>query len=119
MYENHIASMLDFLSRREGELRREAKALAADSRTDESNFLKIRANVFGIFRAVLETAVNTRGKSHAALEFFSAKLRDIPGSWRKTLSAASDSEAALVEKLKLQSVWEIEKAFARIKEEAT
>ena len=44
-------------------------------------------------------------------EFFRKKLREIPSGWRSALSAArsrGDSAAAMVEKLKLDSVAEIE-----------
>lgn len=113
MYEKFIDSMLDYLLEQESALRKEAAAMAADFRSDEGNFLKIRANVFSIFKAVLETAVKIRGKNEAALDFFAAKLRDIPSSWRSALSAADAADTALVEKLKLRSVAEIEAAFAK------
>lgn len=113
MYEKVIDSMLDYLSEQETALRKEAAAMAADFRVDEGNFLKIRANVFSIFKAVLETAVKIKGRNGAALDFFATKLRDIPSSWRSALSAADAADTALVEKLKLESVAEIESAFAQ------
>ena len=91
---------MSFLTDSENAHRRAGAALAADSRPDEANFQKIRANVFGIFRAVLETAVKTKGKSPEALEFFAMKLREIPASWRGALEKAKNSESAYVEKLK-------------------
>ncbi len=113
-----IESMMNYLSESENLHNSAAKALAADSRGDEAAHEKIRANVFGIFRAILETAIKLKGEGSEALEFFATKLRDIPSSWRTALSTAREkgnSEAALVEKLKLQSVSEIEKAFAERK----
>ena len=113
MYAEIIASMGTYLSQRETFHRNEARALAEDSRVDEANFQKIRANVFGIFKAVLDTAVKAKGESREALNFFSAKLRDIPASWRSALGSAQSSESALVERLKMQSVSEIERTFRK------
>ena len=110
-----IASIAVFLQENEALHRCHAAALATDSRADEANFEKIRANVFGIFRAVLETAVKTKGECPEALEFFSAKLREIPASWRGALEKAKNSESAYVEKLKLDSVKEIERFIGDIK----
>ena len=55
-------------------------------------------------------AVKAVGEAKAE-EFFLKKLREIPSGWRSALAAArerGDSAAALVEKLKLDSVAEIE-----------
>ena len=100
----------------EGEAACRAKAAekAADSRGDEANFEKIKANVYGIFRAVLETALKKYGEGGAAEAFFAVKLRGIPSGWREALSAAADkgdSAAAHTERLKLGTVAEIEKMF--------
>ncbi|MBQ8263869.1 MAG: hypothetical protein IJY96_03710 [Oscillospiraceae bacterium] len=112
MNKTDFAALAAFLKESEGGHRAAAAALAADSRGDEAAFEKIRANVFGIFAAVLETAVKLHGESDTAFGFFAKKLREIPSSWRANLAAAGekgDSEAALREKLKLESVAEIEK----------
>ena len=113
-------TLADFLRSSEREHRQRSLSLAADSRGDEAGFEKIRANVFGIFAAVLETARKVHGDGDASAAFFGQKLRDIPGAWRVSLAAArekGDRENALVEKLKLESVSEIEKAFAAAKGE--
>ncbi len=104
--------MLAFLKDEELRHREAAAALSADSRGDEAAFEKIRANVFGIFAAVLQTALKVKGAE--AESFFAEKLRDIPSSWRAALAAArekGDSSSALTEKLKLESVAEIERVF--------
>ena len=104
------ASLKEFLKSAENTHRAAAAALLADNRKDEADFEKIRANVYGIFSAVLDAAVKARGESGAE-EFFRSKLREIPSGWRGALSDArsrGDSAAAMVEKLKLDSVAEIE-----------
>ncbi len=120
MNKMNFSDLMNFLSGSETLHRELSAALAADSRGDEADFEKIRANVFGIFKAVLETSLKKYGESDEAMSFFRGKLRDIPASWRAALAAAGDkgdSAAAYVEKLKLQSVSEIEKALAEGKDE--
>lgn len=104
------AALMEFLKAEERRHLDTAAALFSDSRADEANFEKIRANVFGIFSAVLNAAVKAVGEAKAE-EFFRKKLREIPSGWRSALAAArerGDNAAALVEKLKLDSVAEIE-----------
>jgi len=99
------------LAEGEGSYRARAGEKAADMRFDEANFEKIKANVYGIFKAVLETALKIHGSGTEVEAFFAAKLRGIPAAWREALAVADSSEAALVQKLKLESVAEIEKIF--------
>ena len=104
--------LMSCLVEAEAACREMAAEKAADSRLDEANFEKIRANVYGIFKAVLETALKTQGDSAEA--FFLSKLRSIPTAWRSGLAAAAekgDSAAAHTERLKLGAVTEIEKMF--------
>lgn len=108
------AALMEFLKAEEQRHLAAATALAADSRRDEANFEKIRANVFGIFSAVLDAAVKAKGEG--AEEFFLKKLREIPSGWRVALAAAREkgnSAGAMVEKLKLDSVAEIEGWLAK------
>ena len=109
-----FTAFMEFLIGKEQEHRKTAAFLASVSRGDEANFEKIQANVYGIFKAVLETALKKYGEGGGAEAFFAAKLRGIPSSWRETLASAAekgDSESAHIEKLKLQAVSDIEKAF--------
>ena len=102
------------LTEAEAACRARAAEKAADSRGDEANFEKIKANVYGIFKAVLETAMKVHGDGAEAETFFASKLRGIPSGWRSALTAAADkgdSAAAHTERLKLGTVAEIEKMF--------
>ena len=79
------------------------QALAADQRIDEARFEQIRANVYGIFRAVYAALQN----NPAALE---KKLREIPAAWEDSLRQArehNDEETAYIEQLKLDTAAEI------------
>lgn len=82
---------------------RRRKELSADQRTDEARFEQIRANVYGVFRAVCATLHN----DPAALE---KKLREIPAAWEESLRLArqhNDHEKAYIEQLKLDTAAEI------------
>ena len=80
----------------------------------KSPFEKIQANIFGVFKSVLEAALKKYGEGGGAEAFFAAKLRGIPAAWREALANAAekgDGESAHIERLKLRAVAEIEKAF--------
>lgn len=76
------------------------RILAADSRKDEAAFMQIRANVYGIFRAVY-TAMN------GDLARVKEKLTSIPAAWEESLRRAEahgETEKAHVERIKLETV---------------
>ena len=91
-------------------------ALASDSRTDEANFEKIRANVFDIFRTILSVAQ----KMADPKAFFLKKLEEIPANWvsaKKAALAHGDDAAAHIETIKLDTKDAIRAEFLRIWEE--
>lgn len=76
------------------------RTLSADGRGDEARFMQIRANVYGIFRAVY-TAVKGN------LPLLQDRLTSIPAAWEKNLQQAEahgDAEAAHIERIKLETV---------------
>ena len=98
--------MNDFLSwcdERTAACQQRRRELTADQRIDEARFEQIRANVYGVFRAVYATLQN----HPAALE---KKLREIPAAWEESLCLArqhGDTEKAYIEQLKLDTAAEI------------
>lgn len=91
--------------------------LKADSRKDEANFEKIRANIFTLFRTTLEVACRTYPDDEAAVQhFFINRLEKIPGNWkeaRETAELHHDEEKALIEGIKLETA---EQICARVRE---
>ena len=80
-----------------------AAALTADHRADEAVFEKIRANVFEIFTAVLNTAQS----QPEPMAFFRRQLAAIPANWETALEKArahGDENKAHTELLKLEAV---------------
>lgn len=98
------------------------QALLADDRGDEANFEKIRANVFDIFRTVLDVSCRACGDDPAAVgRFFLARVEQIPANWRDSYAAAEqhgDAAKMHVERVKLDAAEEIGAAFRRIWEGA-
>ena len=56
-----IDNMYKFLERRKAEVLEEASKLAADRRNDESNFLKAKANIYDVFKALLNVSCKAAG----------------------------------------------------------
>ena len=95
-----------------------SQALLADDRADESNFEKIRANVYDIFRTVLSVAITT-GKSdaEAARRFFLQRAEAVPASWRASLEKANrhgDAAKAQIELIKLDTLAKIKDKFSEV-----
>lgn len=91
-------------------------AFAADSRADEANFEKIRANVYGIFKTVLGVAVSAPRTDGEARLFFEDRLEKIPLSWHTAYEKAKQhNEVAkmTVERIKLDAVEDIKRAFEK------
>ena len=92
-----------------------AQALLADERADESNFEKVRANVYDIFRTMLSVAAATgKGDADAVRRFFLQKTEQLPAAWRASLEKANehgDAAKAQIETIKLETLEEIKKAF--------
>lgn len=102
-----MEQLLRFLEDGEARLRQESRHLAADERGDEGDLSKIRANVYGICRSVLETLGPERG---------SAKLAELKSVWEAALSTArehGDVKKAVVEEIKLETLAEIGGALER------
>lgn len=92
--------------------------LLADSRVDEANFEKIRANIYDIFHTVLTLAHKSHPEDEQATgDFFAQRLAQIPASWRVALDKArqhGEADAVCVEQIKLDTLAQVESAFTRI-----
>ncbi len=99
-------------------LRQEANDFAADSRQDEADLNKIRANIY----EVCATIGGVSGKIAPAGEWepvFRGKLAQLPKNWQTALQAARDhgnEERAAVEELKLAALADVLARLDRRKE---
>ena len=100
-----------------------AHVLAADDRADEAVFAKIQMNVYDIFSTIFSVAINTSGlDDQKIVQFFLTRIHQIPQSWHTTLANAEqhgETEKAHIERIKLNTVAEIQKEFAEIWEVTT
>ena len=104
--------MKDFLKSLEqtaGDLRQQAKDLAADSRQDDADLTKIRDNIYEICATVGGVVCKTQPESRWEAVYRS-KLAALPQSWRAALEAArahGDDRRAAVEELKLEALADV------------
>ena len=93
-------------------------ALISDQRADEANFEKIRANIYDIFRTILNAALKKCGDDESAVkEFFAEKIESIPSGWKTELENASmhgDAEKQRIEEIKLEAAVKIKTEFVKI-----
>ena len=107
--------MREYLEERASACKERGLELAAQGRGDEAAFEKVRANVYDIFRTVLEAALRIGdGDDGAARRFFLMKAEQIPSSWKAARERAAlhdDEERLMVEGLKLDTAREIRARF--------
>lgn len=92
--------------------------LLTDERSDESDFEKIKANIYDIFRTVYNVALKTSGgDADAAKRFFLLKMEEIPANWKAAYDKAKqhdDVHRIQTERIKLETAQEIRTTFERI-----
>lgn len=95
-----------------------AKELNSDDRADEAVFAKVQMNVYDIFNTIFSVAVKNSGQDdQKVVEFFLTRIQQIPQSWHAALANAEqrgETEKAHIERIKLDTVAEIEKVFGTI-----
>ena len=99
-----------FLDTRKQQTLEEASALASDSRKDESNVLKAKANIYDIFKALWNASKKTTKDTESFKETLLKKMTVIPAQWEAALTAAkknADAGKILIEEAKLSAVSEI------------
>lgn len=106
-----------FLDARRQKTMSEALALAADSRTDESNILKAKASIYDIFKAFWKVAEDTTDGEKEFRDVLCKKIETITTPWRNSLEKAGehgDSYKVLIEEAKLSAVSEVKEKLAEI-----
>lgn len=97
---------------------RRREKLLADDRSDESDFEKIKANIYDIFRTVFTASLKTNNNDgDAAKRFFLLKLEEIPANWKAAYDRAEqhdDPRKMQTESIKLEAAQEIRTAFEQI-----
>lgn len=97
-----MEKFLKYLDEQATRLREESRQLAVDHRRDEGDLIKIRANVYGICKSVLQVLDSGKAK---------AKLTELYDTWSKNLEMArehDDVKQAVIEEIKLETLAEIQ-----------
>ena len=105
-----------FLEDRKARVLAEVKSLAAEDRTDESNILKAKSNIYDICKAVFGVA--TKGASEDTIkDEFLSKFTNITSQWEASLAKAKehdDTHKVLIEEAKFSAVSEIKEKLEEL-----
>ncbi len=114
MNEN-VSRFYEWLGERKEQVLAEAKALSDDGRTDESNSLKARSNIYDICKAVCGAA-EKQAQGAQLRDAFVTAFERVTAPWKISLEQAKahdDSRKVMIEEAKLSAVDEI---IAKIRE---
>lgn len=118
MDERAVGLMRAYLEERISACKERGLELSAQGRGDEAAFEKVRANVYDIFRTVLEAALRIGdGDAGAVQRFFLMKAEQIPSSWKAAQERAAlhdDVERLMIEGLKLDTAQEVRARFVEL-----
>ena len=94
------------------------KELILDDRKDDADHLKVKANIFNVFKTIFIaiTSKEDLGEEEIKLSFLK-KLETIPANWKtsyENAKAYNDVEKILIEEIKLLTVDEIQEKFLKI-----
>lgn len=120
--QDKITELNEFFDTQIAACARRNRELVADGRADEAVFEKVTSNIYDIFRTVLSVAAKTCADDPEALNtFFRLRLARIPADWSAAYEKAAahgDTEKMHVERLKLDTVAQIEAKFTELWEGA-
>lgn len=112
-------TLMDWLAQRAAACEERRAALAAEGRTDESTFERIRYNVYDLFRTTVGALHRAEPDEKAAWWLFERRLRDIPSTWQRSHDLAElhgDATKAHIERIKLEAAAEIRGRYEALRE---
>lgn len=113
-----INDMMNWFEAKISECEEKRNQLISDERADEANFEKIRANIYDVFRTVLNAAQKACGEDlDGVKDFFLKRLEQIPESWHTSYEKAqeyNDTEKLQIESIKLEAAEDIKNEFLKI-----
>ena len=93
------------------------KQLILDDRKDDADHLKVKANIFNVFKTIFISVTNIVNLEEEIKLLFMNKLETIPDNWKtsyENAKAYNDVEKILIEEIKLHTVDEIQEKFLKI-----
>ncbi|SHO45484.1 hypothetical protein [Anaerocolumna xylanovorans] len=118
MHENGKIEFLEYLDLSFKSTQDESMKLMQEYRNDDANFIKVKGNIYQIFKTVFLGVANQKALDKEAVkELFVSKMETIPANWKKSYENArkfNDIEKITIEEIKLQTLEEIQSTFLRI-----
>ncbi|MGM9521367.1 MAG: hypothetical protein ACI3VB_02675 [Oscillospiraceae bacterium] len=106
----------EYLDGKAAEAKSEAERLAAEDRRDEAGHMKVRENIYRVFKTVfsaLEAALTGDGLREGYLN----KIGEISQNWQDSLDKGrehNDAERVLIEGVKLNVYQQVKEKFVEI-----
>ena len=114
--EKKVNDFCAYLQKEAAASKEESDRLIAAGHSDDANLEKIRGNIPGIFEALVKAAARGAETVEQLQERFPKKAEQIMTTWRLHCAIArrnGDTQACVIEEIKLQKADELLAAFAR------
>ncbi len=108
-----MSRFIEYLDSAVEKARAEQRALESESRRDEADFARIKQNIFTVAKTIHEVFLREKGESFA--DEYRAKLSEMRTGWEQKYETAQqygDAEAAAAERIKIDTMLEIEAQFS-------
>lgn len=107
-------TFIQYLDTRTSTTQEHISQLTADNRKDESDFEKIRANIYQVLKTIFQASQKKAPGEDEQARFLHSRLVVIENTWRASLKKAEehhDERKILQEQIKLEVMDEIHAAF--------
>jgi len=108
---------IKYLDDRTADVNKRILQLTEDSRKDEADFEKIRANIFQIIKTIFRSSCQRSSNEAEQLKFLNHNLTAIADTWQNALTNAEnhhDEKRVLQEKIKLEAMQEARDVFEQL-----
>ena len=110
-------AFVQYLDTRTTAVQESINRLIADNRRDESDFEKIKANIYQMVKTIFQASQKTSNEESEQVSFFDSRLTMIENTWKASLEKAEehrDERKILQEQIKLEAMKEIRATFIKI-----
>lgn len=111
-------NFINYLEKSSEDVLNEEKKLILDERKDEANLVKIKNNIYNIFKITFLSITKNEKLGEVEIKsLFTEKMESIPKNWIASYEAAklhNDAEKTLIEEVKLQTLALIKTKFNEI-----
>ena len=104
-----MEQFISFIEKSVTKLQQEEKELNLSDRKDESNLVKVKINIYGVCKTILEVVTNTNSPD-TVKDAYVNKLTNMLHTWQESFEKAkkyNDVTKLVIEEIKLQTLEEI------------